>query len=121
MGWQYRVVGAAPPVEEIVAMRLNAIVVDLALLGAPGWGYLERLCTSLPGLGVIVCTGGSTVAQRVRGLRTGADDWVTKPCHPEEVMARIEASAAMASPPRLQSYCRTAFGESFCRPEYSRE
>ena len=45
----------------------------------------------LPGLGVIVCTDDSTVAQRVRGLRLGADDWVAKPCHPEEVMARIEA------------------------------
>jgi len=31
------------------------------------------------------------VAQRVRGLRLGADDWVAKPSHPEEVMARIEA------------------------------
>jgi DNA-binding response OmpR family regulator len=27
----------------------------------------------------------------VRGLRLGADDWVTKPCHPEEVLARVEA------------------------------
>ena len=27
----------------------------------------------------------------MRGLRLGADDWVTKPCHPEEVIARVEA------------------------------
>ena len=27
----------------------------------------------------------------MRGLRLGADDWVTKPCHPEEVLARVEA------------------------------
>ena len=45
----------------------------------------------LPDLGVVVCTGRSTVAQRVRGLRLGVDDWITKPCHPEEAMARIEA------------------------------
>ena len=45
----------------------------------------------LPDLGVIVCTQGATVAQRVRGLRLGVDDWVAKPCHPDEVMARIEA------------------------------
>ncbi|HYN49333.1 MAG TPA: response regulator transcription factor, partial [Thermoleophilaceae bacterium] len=38
-----------------------------------------------------VCTGRSSVSQRVRGLRLGADDWVTKPCHPEEVLARVEA------------------------------
>jgi DNA-binding response OmpR family regulator len=31
------------------------------------------------------------VSQRVRGLRLGADDWITKPCHPEEVLARVEA------------------------------
>jgi DNA-binding response OmpR family regulator len=40
---------------------------------------------------VIVCTGRSSVAQRVRGLRLGADDWLTKPCHPEELIARVEA------------------------------
>src|SRR5436190_1639240 len=45
----------------------------------------------MPGLGIVVCTQGATVAQRVRGLRLGADDWVNKPCHPEEVIARLEA------------------------------
>ena len=45
----------------------------------------------MPGLGVVVCTGRSSVAQRVRGLRLGADDWITKPCHPEEVIARVES------------------------------
>ncbi len=40
-----------------------------------------------------MCTGQSTVAQRVRGLRLGADDWVTKPFHPEELIARVEAVA----------------------------
>ena len=35
--------------------------------------------------------GPSTVAQRVRGLRLGADDWITKPCHPEEVIARVQS------------------------------
>jgi DNA-binding response OmpR family regulator len=33
------------------------------------------------------------VAQRVRGLRLGADDWITKPCHPEEVIARVQGVA----------------------------
>ena len=32
-----------------------------------------------------------TVSERVRGLRAGADDWITKPCHPEELVARIQA------------------------------
>jgi DNA-binding response OmpR family regulator len=91
LGWEHRVLASPVPVETVVAMRLNAIVIDLAVLGPQAWEYLEKLCVSLPGLGVVVCTGQSTVAQRVRGLRVGADDWLTKPCHPEELLARVEA------------------------------
>ena len=91
LGWPYRRLEAAPRVEEFVAMRVNALVVDLALLEQGAWDFLERLSAALPGMGLVVCTGRSTVAQRVRGLRLGADDWVTKPCHPEEVLARVES------------------------------
>ena len=90
-GWQQRVLSSAIPPEELVAMKLNALLLDMEVLGEEAWGYLERVCAMLPDLGVIVCTGRSTVAQRVRGLRLGVDDWINKPCHPEEVMARIEA------------------------------
>jgi DNA-binding response OmpR family regulator len=90
-GWQQRVLSSAIPPEELVAMKLNALLLDLAVLGDEAWDYLGRICETLPDLGVVVCTGRSTVAQRVRGLRLGVDDWVGKPCHPEEVMARIEA------------------------------
>jgi DNA-binding response OmpR family regulator len=91
LGWQYRRLEAPPRTEDFVAMRVNALVVDLALLGPEAWEFLERVTVALPGLGVVICTGRSSVAQRVRGLRLGADDWVTKPCHPEEVLARVEA------------------------------
>jgi DNA-binding response OmpR family regulator len=91
LGWRYRCLEAPPPVDEFVAMRVNALVVDLALLGPGGWEFLERVAAALPGMGLIVCTGPTSVSQRVRGLRAGADDWVTKPCHPEEVLARVEA------------------------------
>ncbi|HUB99138.1 MAG TPA: response regulator transcription factor [Solirubrobacterales bacterium] len=90
-GWQLRHASGAVPPQELVAMKLNALLLDPALLGEEGWSYLERVCGMLPDLGIIVCTGRSTVAQRVRGLRMGVDDWITKPCHPEEAMARIEA------------------------------
>ena len=93
LGWQHVVLAGAVPVERLVAMRLGAFVVDLALLGQDAAPYLERVCAELPALPVVVCTGRSTVAQRVRGLRLGADDWITKPCHPEEVIARLEAAA----------------------------
>ena len=91
MGWQYRCLESPPLVDEFVAMRVNALVVDLALLGPGGWEFLERVSAALPGMGLIVATGPTSVSQRVRGLRAGADDWITKPTHPEEVLARVEA------------------------------
>ncbi len=91
LGWEHRTLAGPVPIEELVAMRLGALVIDLAVLGPQAWEYLERVCAGVPGLGVIVCTGRASVAQRVRGLRLGADDWVPKPCHPEELIARVEA------------------------------
>ncbi len=106
IGWEHRVLSAAPPIEDLLAMRLSALVVDLALLGPQAWDFLERLCNALPGLGIVVCTPQSTVAQRVRGLRLGADDWISKPCHPEEVLARVEAVVRR----RKQASARTDAG-----------
>jgi DNA-binding response OmpR family regulator len=91
LGWEHRVLGSPVPPEAVGSMRLSALVVDLTVLGPQAWEWLERLCGALPDLGIVVCTGPSTVAQRVRGLRLGADDWITKPCHPEEVIARIQS------------------------------
>src|SRR3954464_1336602 len=91
VSWQFRTLAAPPPPDDLVPMRINCLVIDLSLLGPNAWDYLERVSERIPGLGVVVCTERSTVAQRVRGLRLGADDWVPKPCHPEEVVARVEA------------------------------
>ena len=91
LGFQYRRLESPPRVEEFAAMRVNALVVDLALLGPGAWDYLEKVTAAVPTMGLVVCTGRSSVGQRVRGLRAGADDWVTKPAHPEEVLARVEA------------------------------
>ena len=90
-GWEYRVLSSTVRAEELVAMKVNALVVDPDVLGANAWDYLERVSAMLPDLGLVVVSHGSSVAQRVRGLRLGADDWVSKPAHPEEVIARVEA------------------------------
>jgi DNA-binding response OmpR family regulator len=92
LGWDHRALSSTVTIDALVAMRLNALVVDLAVLGPGSWEYLERVCSRLPGLAVIVCTGPSSVAQRVRGLRLGADAWVTKPCHAEELICIVEAA-----------------------------
>jgi DNA-binding response OmpR family regulator len=92
--------GLAEPAQAdvLTGLDVQAVIVDPALAGPAGRDYLRRLAGELPPhVAVVVCTGPSSVAERVSGLRAGADDWVTKPCHPEEVVARVEAIVRRAS------------------------
>ena len=116
--WEHRALPSPVALDGLVAMRLNALVVDLAVLGSAGWEYIERVCRRLPGLAVIVCTGPSSVAQRVRGLRLGADAWITKPCHPEELICVMEAAVRRhrrVEIPGLEA--AATLGEITIRPE----
>jgi DNA-binding response OmpR family regulator len=118
LGCEYRPLTTPLGIDSLVSMRLNALVLDLAILGPTGWTYLEQVCARLPGLAVVVCTGPSSVAQRVRGLRLGADAWVTKPCHPEELICVIEAAVRRhrrAEMPALEA--AASFGEIIIRPD----
>jgi len=88
------------PVTEAALMgaRPRAVLVDIGLFG-PRWDeWLARCLARLPELGLLVCTGPSTLPQRVRGLDAGADDWITKPCHPAEVLARVDAVLRRTQP-----------------------
>jgi DNA-binding response OmpR family regulator len=88
LGWEREILGYAPGPDQLAALRLHALIINPSLTGVD---YIERIAASLPGLAMLVCTGPAPLADRVRGLRGGADDWLTKPCHPEELVARIEA------------------------------
>ncbi len=118
LGSDYRVLSTPVTPEALVTMRLNALVLDLAIVGPGAWEYLERTCTRLPTLAVVVCTGPSSVAQRVRGLRLGVDAWVTKPCHPEELICVIEAAVRRHRRSELPDLAGpTIVGELTIRPD----
>jgi DNA-binding response OmpR family regulator len=91
-GWEHRSLSSPVRLDVLLAMRLNALVLDVEVIGPEAWDYLERVCSRLPGLAVIVCTAPASVSQRVRGLRLGVDAWMSKPCHPEELIAVCEAA-----------------------------
>jgi DNA-binding response OmpR family regulator len=119
VGWRAAVLTSPPPVEELSRLRQHAIVIDPAVLGSESWSYLGQLCSSSSSQAVVVCTGPTSVAQRVRGMRLGADDWVTKPCHPEEVLARIEAAlrARQAGSVTAETAAPVIAGELEIRPD----
>ena len=82
LGFEHEILRATVTPEQVVAMGLGALVVDLAMLGPTRWDWLQRVRRLDQSLGVLVCSGPSTVAERVRGLRLGVDDWLTKPVSP---------------------------------------
>lgn len=86
--WGYEVLNYAPGPDYLAAMRLHALVINPALSGID---FIERLGLNLPALAVVAVSDPAPVADRVRALRGGADDWITKPCHPEELVARLQA------------------------------
>jgi DNA-binding response OmpR family regulator len=118
LGYHYRVLGSPATPEALVGMRLNALVLDLSVVGPGAWDYLDRICSRLPGLAIVVCTGPTSVAQRVRGLRLGVDAWVTKPCHPEELICVVEATLRRHRRSELADLAApTTAGELTIRPD----
>lgn len=86
--WDCEVMAYPPGPDQLAAMRLHAVVLNPELSGLD---YIERIGDAVPALAILVVCRPTQVADRVRALRIGADDWITKPCHPEELVARIQA------------------------------
>jgi DNA-binding response OmpR family regulator len=117
LGWRHRVLSARVTAKTLAAMDVDALIVDIAILGAQRWKWLARLCEQRPDVRVIVCTGSSTVAERVCALRLGADDWLSKPCHPEELIARVEVVTSHRRRPEARDLEPVSIGEVEIRPD----
>jgi DNA-binding response OmpR family regulator len=71
--------------------EFGAVVLDLDLPGMHGLDLLHRIRQSDRRLPVIIVTASSEVAQRIRGLDFGADDYLAKPFDLDELLARLRA------------------------------
>ena len=66
-------------------------ILDLTLPGLDGLEVLRRLRSRKQTLPVLLLTARGDIAERVRGLNLGADDYMTKPFALEELEARVKA------------------------------
>jgi len=71
----------------------DVIILDLMPPGMDGLSILSRLRKAGKETGVLILTAKDRVADRVQGLRAGADDYLVKPFAFDELVARIEAVA----------------------------
>jgi DNA-binding response OmpR family regulator len=72
------------------AEQPDLVVLDVSMPGLTGWEVLERI-RELSEAPVIMLTANADELDKVRGLRAGADDYVTKPFGRQEFLARIDA------------------------------
>ena len=94
-------------------LRLREDVPDLLLLDwmVPGLSGIElcrrvRMREETQHLPIIMLTARSEESERVRGLSTGADDFVLKPFSVPELMARIKAMLRRVSPAKIASHLK---------------
>jgi DNA-binding response OmpR family regulator len=76
--------------------RPDLVLLDVNMPELDGWETLERI-RDLTDVPVLMLTAHGEELERVRGLRAGADDYVTKPFGRQELLARVEALLRRAS------------------------
>jgi DNA-binding response OmpR family regulator len=67
----------------------DLVILDVAMPGLDGWQTLERI-RELSAVPVVMLSARDEELDKVRGLRGGADDYVTKPFGPDELLARVD-------------------------------
>jgi DNA-binding response OmpR family regulator len=100
----YRVLEAADGPGALAQVReqeVDLIVLDLMLPGADGLQITRQLREAASGgedTPIIMLTARTGEKERIEGLETGADDYVTKPFSPRELVARVRAVLRRAGP-----------------------
>lgn len=98
------------------AAKPSAVILDLVLPNIFGRDLCKTMKAEQPEIPVIVVSAISEVADKVLLLELGADDYVTKPFSPRELMARVQAALRRRhKPTTLVTY---KFGE--CEVDFSR-
>lgn len=80
-------------VEKLGAYSYDCVLLDINLPGGSGFDILERIRTEGVRSDVIIISARDSIDDKVRGLEIGADDYLAKPFHLVELIARIRSVA----------------------------
>jgi two-component system alkaline phosphatase synthesis response regulator PhoP len=88
----------------------DLILLDVMLPGKNGFDVCRELRQSGRDTAVLMLTARTQVIDRVLGLKLGADDYLTKPFEPSELLARVEALLRRVQKQNLSPVTRFEFG-----------
>jgi DNA-binding response OmpR family regulator len=98
-GYEVMLAGDGPAALAAFARRQpDLVVLDLMLPGIDGLEVCRRLRTRADGVPIVMLTALGEEADRVLGLQLGADDYVTKPFSPRELVLRVQSVLRRALP-----------------------
>jgi DNA-binding response OmpR family regulator len=88
----------------------DLVILDVALPRLDGWQVIERI-REFSRVPILMVTARSSEADKIRGLKLGADDYITKPLSFPELLARVEAALRRASTPSPERPRRLQHGD----------
>ncbi|MAB97559.1 DNA-binding response regulator [Pseudomonas sp. J237] len=86
----------------------DLVILDLGLPGKPGLEVLQEWRAAGLSMPVLVLTARGSWSERIEGLKAGADDYMSKPFHPEELQLRIQSLLRRAHGLANQSHIEAA-------------
>ncbi len=113
----FEVVAAADGIEGMQRFREaqpNVVVLDLNLPRLSGREVCREIKAQAPELPVLILSAQSEVVDKVLLFELGADDYITKPFSPRELLARVQASVRRSRRTRFSRSC----GAACVRPVY---
>ncbi len=92
-GMVVHAVNSASALDDLVAReRIDVFLIDLNLPGEGGLSLCSRLRASLPQAGIVICTGRSSLVDRIASYKQGgADAFLAKPVSPDELVLVLES------------------------------
>ncbi len=102
----------AAALAEVRRGPIDLVILDLMLPDTNGYAVCEAIRAALPLVPIIMLTAKGQEADKVRGLESGADDYVTKPFSVAELMARIRAIFRRLQRPAVPQAEALRIGES---------
>lgn len=82
---------------------IEIALLDVMLPGITGFDVCKEIRTKNPAVGIIMLTARTQETDKIQGLDYGADDYITKPFSPKELMARIRSLGRRIETPKIET------------------
>lgn len=105
--------GGREALEKLNEHNIHVVILDVKMPGMDGVTVLKEMKKLFPLVEVIMLTGNATVESAIEGLKSGALDYLMKPCDIEELAAKVEEAYDRRE--RLEEKIRMAQSRSYVK------